>query len=71
VEVIDTGLNGVLINENETSRTFTLRLLPTAQPHTQPIYASASVETRAGGQQNTFATEAITLKILPAKAAAR
>ncbi len=64
VEVIDTGLNGVLINENETTRTFTLRLLPTAQPHTQPIYAAAAIETRAGGQQNSFATEAITLKIV-------
>lgn len=67
VEVIDTGLNGVLINENETTRTFTLRLLPTAQPHTQPIYASGMVETRAGGQQNTFASEGVTLHIVPAK----
>ena len=65
VEVSDTGLNGVLINENETRRTFKLHMLPTAQPHTQFIYASGLVETRAGGQQNTFATEAITLKIAP------
>ena len=65
VEVSDTGLNGVLINENETTRTFRLHMLPTAQPHTQPIYASGTVETRAGGsQQNTFAAEAITLKIV-------
>ncbi len=65
VEVSDTGLNGVLINENETRRTFKLHLLSTAKPHTQSIYASGLVETRAGGQQNTFATEAITLKIVP------
>ncbi len=63
VEVSDTGLNGVLINENETRRTFKLHMLPTAQPHTRPIYASGLIETRAGGQQNTFATESITLKI--------
>ena len=63
VEVADTGLNGVLVNENETRRTFTLRMLPTAKPLSQPIYASGLVETRAGGQQNSFATEAIQLTI--------
>ena len=65
VEVSDTGLNGVLINENETKRTFKLHMLPTAKPLTQPIYASALVETRAGAQQNTFASEPIQLKIVP------
>jgi len=64
VEVSDTGLNGVLINENETHRTFKLHLLPTAKPHIQNIYASGLVETRAGGQQNTNATEPIVLKIV-------
>ena len=64
VEVSDTGLNGVLINENETRRTFKLHLLPTARAHTQPIYASGLVETRAGTQQNTFCTEPITLRIV-------
>ncbi len=65
VEVSDTGLNGVLINENETRRTFKLHMLPTAKPLTQPIYPSALVETRAGVQQNTFASEPIVLKIVP------
>ena len=65
VEISDTGLNGVLINENETKRTFKLHMLSTARPLTQPIYASGMVETRAGGQQNTFASEPIALKIVP------
>jgi hypothetical protein len=64
VEVSDTGLNGVLINENETRRTFKLHMLPTARAHTQPIYASGLVETRAGTQQNTFCTEPIMLRIV-------
>ena len=67
VEVTDTGLNGVLLNENETHRTFTLHMLPTAHPHSQPIYASGLIETRAGGQQNSFATEAIQLTIKGSK----
>ncbi len=65
VEVSDTGLNGVLINENEVRRSFKLHMLPTAKPLTQPIYASALVETRAGGQQNTFTGESIQLTLVP------
>jgi hypothetical protein len=65
VEIIDVGLNGVLINETETHRSFTLQALPTAHPLQQPIFASAAVETRGAGQQNTFTSEPIELTILP------
>jgi len=63
--VTDVGLNGVLLNETEQRRTFTLQALPTAQPIEQPIYVSGKVETRAGGQQNTFAGEPILLVVKP------
>ncbi len=63
VRVIDVGLNGVLINEDEQKRSFTLEALPTAEPLTQPIIVAAAVETRAGGQQNSFAGEPITLRV--------
>jgi len=64
VRIIDVGLNGVLVNENETKRSFTLEALPDAQPLEQPVYVSGDVETRAGMQQNAFSTEPITLKIV-------
>ncbi len=63
VLVSDVGLNGVLLNENEERRSFTLEALPSALPIEQPIYVSGNVETRAGGQQNSFAGEPILLKI--------
>jgi hypothetical protein len=68
VLVTDVGLNGVLLNENEERRSFTLEALPSAQPITQPIYVSGKVETRAANQQNSFAGEPIQLvvKKLPA-----
>jgi len=65
VLVTDVGLNGVLLNENEERRSFTLEALPTAQPIDQRIYVSGNVETRAGGQQNTFAGEPILLTVKP------
>ena len=65
VLVSDVGLNGVLLNENEERRSFTLEALPSALPIEQPIYVSGNVETRAGGQQNSFAGEPILLKVKP------
>ncbi len=62
VRVIDIGLNGVLVNENETRRTFTLEALPGAEPIDQTVYVSGDVETRAA-QQNSFLTGPITLRI--------
>ncbi len=63
VRVIDVGLNGVLVNESETRRTFTLEALPGATPIDQYIYVSGDIETRAGMQQSSFVTERIALKI--------
>lgn len=63
VRVLDVGLNGVLINEDENRRSFTLEALPNAQPTEQPIYVSGLIETRAGGQQTSYAGEPIRLKV--------
>ncbi|MEO7649647.1 MAG: hypothetical protein ABIZ80_04215, partial [Bryobacteraceae bacterium] len=64
VRVLDVGLNGVLLNENEQTRTFRLEALPSAQPVEQTVYVSGNVETRAGmTQQNVFAGEPILLRL--------
>jgi hypothetical protein len=66
VRVLDVGLNGVLLNEDETERSFTLMALETAEPLEQFIYVSGAVETRANGQQNSFAApQAIRLVVKP------
>lgn len=54
VRVDNSGLNGVLLNETETERTFRIEALPTAEEVEQTIYVSALVETRSP-QQNSFA----------------
>ena len=63
VLVTDVGLNGVLINETEDRRTFTLHALPTAEPITQPIVLSGKIETRAGDQQTSYASEPVQLTV--------
>ncbi len=65
VLVSDVGLNGVLINENETRRTFKIQALPSAEAITQPIVLSGMIETRAGGQQNSYAAEPVILRVKP------
>jgi len=65
VRVLDVGLNGVLINEDENRRSFTLEALVSAQPVEQPIVVSGLVETRAAGQQTSYAGEPIRLKVAP------
>jgi hypothetical protein len=47
VEVVNVGLNGVLVTEAQTSRTFTLRALDWAKPIDQPIYVVAQVESNS------------------------
>jgi len=67
IVVSNVGLNGVLINETETTRTFTIEALPNAQPVEQTIVVSGRVETRAAAQENTFAAEPIRVIVQPAK----
>jgi hypothetical protein len=63
VRVLDVGLNGVLLNEDETRRSFTIEALPNAEPVDQLIYVSGAIETRSG-QQNSYASpQAIRLKV--------
>jgi hypothetical protein len=59
------GLNGVLLNENETERTFEIAATPQAEPGEQYIVVGGRVETRSP-QQNTFvAPEPILVRIKP------
>jgi hypothetical protein len=47
VRVVNVGLNGVLVTEAQSSRTFTLRAEDWAQPIRQPIYVVAMVESNS------------------------
>jgi WD40 repeat protein len=62
VKVLDIGLNGILINENETSRTIVFYCHPWVQPMNQPIVISA----RREGTANQYAARSVELKIVPA-----
>jgi hypothetical protein len=64
VRVLDVGLNGVLITEDESRRSFTIEALPTAEPGDQLIYVSGAVETRSGQPSSYAAPEAIRLHVL-------
>ena len=65
------GLNGVLLNENETERTFEIAATPQAEPGEQYIVVGGRVETRST-QQNTFvAPEPILVRIRPRTASAQ
>lgn len=65
VKLVDIGLNGVLINENENRRAFTIEALPNAEPIEQLIYVGGIVETRSGLASLYAAPEAILLKVKP------
>jgi hypothetical protein len=67
VRVLDVGLNGVLLNEDETRRSFVLEALASAEPVEQWIYLSGAVETRSP-QQNSFASEIPVLVKVKARA---
>jgi hypothetical protein len=56
VRVTDSGLNGVLITEEESERSFKLWALPNASPTEGYVYLSGRVETRSG-QQNSYASK--------------
>lgn len=65
VRVLDVGLNGVLLNEDESRRSFTVEALPSAEPVDQMIYVSGAIETRSGQQSSYAAPEAIRLRVVP------
>jgi hypothetical protein len=68
VRVRDVGLNGVLINENETERSFTIEALPVAQPIEQVIYVAGTIETRSPMQNAYAAPQPILLRVKPRSA---
>jgi hypothetical protein len=47
IRVVNVGLNGVLVSETQSSRTFTLRAEDWAQPLNQPIYVVGLVESNS------------------------
>jgi hypothetical protein len=47
VRVVNVGLNGVLVTESQSSRTFTLHAEDWAKPITQPIYVVGKVESNS------------------------
>ncbi len=63
VRVLDVGLNGVLITEDESRRSFTIEALPNAEPGDQLIYVSGAVETRSPQQASYAAPEPILLHV--------
>jgi hypothetical protein len=71
VLVSDVGLNGVLINEDETRRSFTISALGDAKPMEQLIYVGGVVETRSNLPSTYAAPQAILLKIVPKRVAAK
>jgi hypothetical protein len=62
VFIPDIGLNGVLVNEKESSREFTLVAQDWAAPIEQPLYAVARVETRSP-TASAYASPALTLVV--------
>jgi hypothetical protein len=67
VRVLDVGLNGVLINEDESKRSFTIEALSSAEPVEQIIYVAAVVETRSTQPSVFAAPQAIRLRVKPKK----
>ena len=62
VRVTDVGLNGIVIEPNESLRTFELEAFKTAKPIQQWIYISGRIETRSP-LQNSYSARPISLKI--------
>jgi len=63
VRVLDVGLNGVLITEDESRRSFTVEALPGAEPGDQLIYVAGAVETRSGQPSSYASPEPIRLRV--------
>ncbi|HLJ47949.1 MAG TPA: hypothetical protein VKU01_18160 [Bryobacteraceae bacterium] len=64
VKLTDLGLNGVLLNEDETRRSFKIEVLPSAEPVDQTIYVAGIVETRSSLPTVYAAPQAIELKVV-------
>lgn len=60
VRVVNIGLNGVLVTEDQSTRTFTLRAEDWAKPIDQPIYVVAEVESNS---PTRHASHALLLKV--------
>jgi len=60
VRVVNIGLNGVLVTEEQSTRTFTLRAEDWAKPIDQPIYVVAEVESNS---PTRHASPALLLKV--------
>jgi hypothetical protein len=67
VRVVNVGLNGVLVTEDQSSRTFTLRAEDWAQPVEQPIYVVATVESNS---PTMHPSAPVLLEVAPRKQAA-
>ena len=67
VQVVNVGLNGVLVTETQTSRTFTLRAEDWAKPIEQPIYVVGEVESDSS---TNHASPPLELKVTEHKQAA-
>jgi hypothetical protein len=67
VQVVNVGLNGVLVTETQTSRTFTLRAEDWATPIEQPIYVVGEVESNSS---TNHASPPLELKVTAHKQAA-
>jgi hypothetical protein len=68
--VVNVGLNGVLVTEFQTSRTFTLRAEEWVKPIQQPIYVVAMVESNS---PTMHPSAPVTLRVseLPARDSAK
>ncbi|HEV3447973.1 MAG TPA: c-type cytochrome domain-containing protein [Gemmataceae bacterium] len=62
VRVLDIGLNGILITEKESTRTFAIYAEPWVEPMTQPFVVLARNE----GKGTEYAARSVLLKIIPA-----
>jgi hypothetical protein len=63
VRVSDSGLNGVLVNEDENERSFRILALPNAEPVEGLVWVSGRVETRSGQQNSYAAPEPVLVRV--------
>ncbi len=63
VSVMDTGLNGILVRENETDRAMNLFVQPWVAPMEREIYIRARIEAPSNGAMK-YLSQTVTLKIV-------